>query len=192
MADVRKLVPFILKWEGGYVNDPADAGGATNMGVTLATWERHGYDKNSDGEIDINDLKALTNKDVVEVVLKPHYWDVWKGDDIHSQSVANILVDWVWASGASGIKIPQRLLGVTADGIVGKKTIEAVNSANPKELFDAIFEARKQFILDITNSSIARYEKKIGRKATESELLKHTNKRFMKGWLNRLNDLKEI
>ena len=33
MADVRKLAPFILKWEGGFVNDPDDLGGATNMGV---------------------------------------------------------------------------------------------------------------------------------------------------------------
>lgn len=28
MADVRKLAPFILKWEGGFVNDPDDLGGA--------------------------------------------------------------------------------------------------------------------------------------------------------------------
>ena len=33
MADVKKLAPFILKWEGGFVNDPDDLGGATNMGV---------------------------------------------------------------------------------------------------------------------------------------------------------------
>ena len=39
MADVRKLVPFILKWEGGFVNDPDDLGGATNMGVTIGTYE---------------------------------------------------------------------------------------------------------------------------------------------------------
>ena len=31
MADVKKLAPFILKWEGGFVNDPDDLGGATNM-----------------------------------------------------------------------------------------------------------------------------------------------------------------
>ena len=42
MADVRKLAPFILKWEGGFVNDPDDLGGATNMGVTIA----HNYNLN--------------------------------------------------------------------------------------------------------------------------------------------------
>ena len=38
MAKVEILLPFILKWEGGFVNDPADAGDATNKGVTIATW----------------------------------------------------------------------------------------------------------------------------------------------------------
>lgn len=36
MADYKLLVPFIRKWEGGFVNDPYDKGGATNAGVTIA------------------------------------------------------------------------------------------------------------------------------------------------------------
>ena len=32
MADVRKLAPFILKWEGGFVNDPDDLGGGYQYG----------------------------------------------------------------------------------------------------------------------------------------------------------------
>lgn len=35
MADYKILVPFLLKFEGGVVDDPADAGGFTNKGVTL-------------------------------------------------------------------------------------------------------------------------------------------------------------
>ena len=170
MANVYKLAPWIFKWEGGFVNDPDDLGGATNMGVTISTWKQVGYDKDGDGDIDVDDLHLLTREDVVNRVLKPHYWDRWKADDIKSQSVANILVDWVWASGAHGIKIPQRLLGVTVDGIVGPKTIAAVNARNPRELFDMIKIARFDFIEDICRKRPA-------------------NNKFKRGWMNRINDI---
>lgn len=192
MANVDILLPYILKWEGGFVNDPADAGGATNKGVTIATWRQVGYDKDGDGDIDVADLKLLTNADVRNRVLKPAYWDRWKADQINSQKIANILVDWVWGSGKHGIVIPQRLLGVKPDGIVGNKTLAAVNFADPDQLFDAIFRARVDFLHEITRNSIAKYERKIGRKATERELMKYTNKRFLNGWLNRLNDIKRL
>ena len=170
MANVNQLAPFILKWEGGFVNDPADLGGATNMGVTIGAWKSCGYDKDGDGDIDVDDLRLLTREDVVNRVLKPHYWDRWKADDIKSQSVVNILVDWVWASGAHGIKIPQRLLGVSVDGIVGPKTLAAVNARNPRELFDMIKIARFDFIEDICRKRPA-------------------NNKFKRGWMNRINDI---
>ena len=37
MADFTLYLPKVLKWEGGFVDDPDDAGGATNMGVTIST-----------------------------------------------------------------------------------------------------------------------------------------------------------
>lgn len=192
MAKVDILLPYILQWEGGFVNDPADAGGATNKGVTIATWRQCGYDKDNDGDIDVDDLKMISNDDVKNIILKPHYWDRWKADQIQNQKVANILVDWVWASGKHGITIPQRILGLKADGIVGNKTLSAVNLAEPNQLFSVIYKARVDFLNEITESSIAKYEQKIGRKATEKELLKHTNKRFLKGWLNRLESIKKL
>nr|DAW34410.1 MAG TPA: Lysozyme [Caudoviricetes sp.] len=171
MANVHKLLPFILSWEGGYVNDPVDKGGATNMGVTIATWRKVGYDKDGDGYIDVDDLKLLSKDDVLNRVLKPHYWDKWKADQIKNQSVANILVDWVWGSGANGIKLPQKLLGLTVDGIVGPKTLAAVNSSDSLVLFNTIKAERKAFLYRIVERD-------------------PSQKRFLKGWLNRLNALK--
>ena len=166
-----KLAPFILSWEGSFVNDPDDLGGATNKGVTISTWKQCGYDKDGDGDIDVLDLKLITEKDMINHVLRPHYWDRWKADQIKNQSVANILVDWVWASGSYGIKIPQQILGVTIDGVVGPKTITALNAQNPKVLFDKIMQERIAFIDRICTSRPA-------------------NKKFKKGWLNRLNAIK--
>jgi lysozyme family protein len=172
MANALLLFPFIFRWEGGFVNDPSDAGGATNMGVTISTWKAVGYDKDGDGDIDVSDLKLLTKDDVINKVFKPHYWDRWKADSIRNQSIANILVDWVWASGVHGIKRPQRILGVSADGIVGPLTLKALNGyPDQRELFDRIKSDRIKFIDEIC---ISRRE----------------NLRFKRGWLNRLNDIK--
>jgi len=174
MAKLEKLVPLILKWEGGYLNDPADLGSATNKGVTIATWRKQGYDKNGDGNIDVEDLKLINEKDVVERILGPHYWNRWQADKIDSQALANILVDWVWCSGRYGITIPQNVLSVPEDGIVGETTLRALNSyPNPEGLFNKIRQVRRAYLNMIC-------------------LNRPANKRLLKGWLNRLNDFKWI
>lgn len=175
MAKIDILAPFILKHEGGYVNHPNDPGGATNMGVTLATWKSQGYDKDGDGDIDVNDLKKITKEDAISI-LKKNYWNRWKADDIKSQAVANILVDWVWLSGANGIKIPQTLLGVTADGIVGPATIKALN--------DTIAKDEKKFIAQLYK---VRYDF-INRIIANNSKLSV----FKKGWVNRMEDLEKF
>ena len=167
MADIHLLTPKILQWEGGFVNDPKDLGGATNKGVTISTWKQCGYDKDNDGDIDVADLKLLTAADA-ELVLKRYYWDRWKADHINNQSIAEILVDWVWGSGVWGIKIPQRILGVVADGLVGEKTINAVNIHNQENLFDEIKSARFRFVDNIVANN-------------------PSQARFIAGWKNRID-----
>ena len=189
MAQVTRLVPIIRKWEGGFVNDPADSGGATNMGVTIGVWKAIGYDKDSDGDIDIEDLRKLTVEDFTNV-LKVQYWDRWRADRIFNQSIANILVDWVWCSGKWGIMIPQRLMKLKEDGLVGEKTLQALNSADSQSMHANIVVERQKFIAGIVKTSIAKFEAKVKRKATEKELLKYTSKRFEQGWKNRLADFK--
>lgn len=104
MANYKLLGEYILSWEGGYVNNPNDKGGVTNKGVTISTWKAQGYDKNKDGVIDVKDLKLITDVDAINI-MKKNYWDKWKADLIKDQSIANILVDWVWGSGKYGITI---------------------------------------------------------------------------------------
>jgi len=78
MADIALYIPFLQKWEGGFSNHPADRGGATNLGVTLKTWQRVGIDKNKDGTVNVADLRLIDSHDLVERVLRPHFWNRWQ------------------------------------------------------------------------------------------------------------------
>ena len=169
MASIDLFLPKLLALEGGFVNHTADRGGATNMGITLSTWRRVGYDKDGDGDIDEQDIR-LINKEDVKMALKRFYWDRWRADDIRDQKVADTLTDWLWSSGRWGINIPQPLLGQTEDGIVGPETLSAVNSSDPSKLLIRIYNARLAFI---------------------KNLIKHDSSqaKFEKGWTRRINSM---
>lgn len=167
MADINILGPFILSFEGGFVNDPDDRGGATNKGVTLATWQSHGRDLDGDGFITEKDVRLIQTSDAM-AILKKICWDRWKADKIKNQSVANLLVDWVWCSGIYGIKIPQRVLGVDIDGKVGNQTLTAVNKyPDQQELFRKLWREREKYLDRICEST-------------------PSNRKFRKGWQSRI------
>ena len=165
MADKNKLIPIIKKWEGGYSDNPNDRGGATNSGVTLAVYQSvYGKSKTK------NDLKKMTN-DQWDYIFTKLYWNKWKADEIKNQSIANILVDWVWMSGIGTIKKIQSLFGLTADGIVGNKTISYINSHDQEEVFNKIWNRRKSFYESLVKNN-------------------PSQKVFLNGWMNRLNTYK--
>ncbi|MFI3322867.1 MAG: glycosyl hydrolase 108 family protein [Rikenellaceae bacterium] len=169
MAKMEILAPFILSWEGGFVDHPNDRGGATNMGVTLETYEyycrKKGYPRPT-----VERLQALTKEKVIDI-LKTMYWDRAKADYINNQSIANLIVDWVWASGTWGIKFTQRVLGLTEDGIVGPQTLGAINSAEPKALFAQLWKSREAHF------------KRLAANNPSQQV-------FLRGWLNRLNGIR--
>lgn len=170
MAKIELIVPKILKWEGGYVNHPFDKGGPTNKGITIETYESYcrkkGYPRPT-----IERLKNISHDEWMEI-LRTLYWDKWRADEINNQSIANLVVDWVWASGIYGIKYPQEVLGVAVDGVVGIKTLFAINNyENQKELFKKLWNRRKKHFEDIAKRN-------------------PSQKVFLKGWMNRLNDFK--
>lgn len=170
MAHFEPLAQFILSFEGGFVNDPKDRGGATNRGVTIGTWRSQGYDKNGDGVIDVKDLRLITAEDATRI-MRRNYWNRYRADSINDQSVANILVDWLWLSGRWAIVLVQEMLGLKADGIVGPKTIAAINSVSPAALFVRIKDRRVRYIDDL-----------IKRKPSQ--------KHFENGWRRRLDAIR--
>lgn len=214
MADYKKLIPYIIKWEAGifklnpdgswndkypidklfeearetgFGNDPADSGGATMIGVTLMCFKAYRKKKKIKTPT-VSDLKKISFEEWCDI-LKTMFWDKMQADRIENQSIANLCVNTIWGSGAGYIKTIQGVLGVRQDGVVGDITLGKINGWNPQSnLFDKLWSRRKKFFDDIVARSVADYEKKIGRKATNQELMKHTKKRFIKGWMNRLND----
>lgn len=165
MAKAELLMPFILRWEGGFVDDPLDRGGATNKGVTIGTFRQfYGADAT------VEQLKNITDGQWLHI-FKAGYWNPWQADEIANQSVANIVVDWAWASGTkTSVMKVQRIIGVNVDGIVGTKTLGAVNGACQQELFDKIHDARIKFVKGIVRRNPSQI-------------------RFLTGWLNRINAL---
>jgi lysozyme family protein len=172
MAKIEIYIPTVFHWEGKFVDDKLDRGGATNMGVTISTWKNMGYDKDHDGDIDVADLKLITKEDVIGIIRR-FAWDPWKADEIKSQSIANVVADWVWGSGKWGKIIPQRLLNVKPDGVIGPVTIAAINAVDSKYFFDKLQNERKTFVENIVKND-------------------PTQVRFIKGWLNRINSFKFI
>jgi len=165
MANYKKLKPIILKWEGGYAGN-IDGKICTMKGITLSTFRSY-YGKGKT----CADLKKLTDEQW-DTIFIHGYWNKWSGDAINSQSIANLLVDWVWTSGTYGIKYPQQVLGVKDDGVVGAKTIAAINdNPNQKELFQKLWNRRKKHFEDIAKRN-------------------PTQKKFLNGWLNRLDAFK--
>ncbi|MFO1173990.1 MAG: glycosyl hydrolase 108 family protein, partial [Paracoccaceae bacterium] len=73
MKSVTDIANEIVAREGGFVNDPADPGGATNHGVTLATLRRLGIDVTGDGAVDVADVKALSAEQAVGIFVE-HYF----------------------------------------------------------------------------------------------------------------------
>lgn len=174
MADFSKYFPILMQHEGGskLTNTPGDLGGWTKWGITLKTWLENGFDKDGDGDIDLQDLKLSEEKDAMQVA-KKLYWDKIKADFIKNQSIAEFIFDWGYNSGTkTAIKRVQRVLNIDDDGIIGNNTLFMINNyMNQEDLFNKIKQARIDFINTIIKNN-------------------PTQEKFRNGWMNRINSFK--
>jgi lysozyme family protein len=151
----------MLKSEGGYVNNPADPGGRTNLGVTQATWESWVGRPSDEAE-----MRSLT-ADKVESLYKKKYWDAVRGDEL-PVGLDYLVFDFgVNAGPGRAIKVMQSAVGVTPDGGFGPMTMAAVQAIDPVELIDKFSQAKEDFYRSLTQFPV-----------------------FGKGWLNRVADVK--
>lgn len=181
MANYKNIIPFILKWEGGLSKSKLDtaskypvpdgSGYHTNKGVTWEAWQKFapalGYTKMSDS------LKAFykMNPNDWGVIFKSGYWDAIKGDEIRSQGLADMLVDWAWASGPNtAIKKLQDFAKIPVSYKMDARTLDTINNlSNPTQFLSDFADYKKKWMLSLPNQQ-ANY----------------------KGWENRQNDLKKF
>ncbi|MAN77770.1 MAG: hypothetical protein CML24_11405 [Rhizobiales bacterium] len=142
----------VLAHEGGYVNNPADPGGPTNLGVTLGTAKRLGIDVDGDGDTDIIDIKLLQPVDAAKVY-RAEYWNKVRGDDLPS-GLDFAVFDFAVNSGPGrAAKYLQALVGVAQDGSIGPKTLAAVAAYDPAKLIDRLCDRRMTFLRNLSHWS---------------------------------------
>lgn len=150
--------------EKGYSNRKDDLGGETMYGITKSTAKANGY---------AGDMRKLTQKQAI-AIYKKGFWDKSKLDDFKSHKIAFLVFDANVNHGVnSSAKMLQRAINrtynqseVVVDGIVGQKTIAAVNGADENVLIFNLTAERLRFFTSI----------------------KKTWEANCKGWINRVSN----
>ncbi len=168
MANFDVFLPMLLRFEGGYVDDPTDPGGETNKGVTMATFRRcsHqllGIDPTSEN------LRALTDAQA-GIIYRDHYWNKISGDDFQMQELANIVCDFYVNAGTHATILLQRILNgmgahVVEDGSIGPASMQALNSLDQLTVYRQYKQGRIKYY----------------------ESLSQKFPQFLQGWLKRAN-----
>lgn len=180
MADFNQFVPILLEAEGGYQNKASDKRGnsnslgqmvGTNLGISAPVYEKWlGYPPS------VSDMKSITVPVALEIY-EAWYWNAVLASKINDQAVAETLVDHTINGGEGGAaRIMQQVLrkefglNVAIDGDVGPKTVAAINSVNPRDLFQIFSQYRLEAYKAINNPDwqagwkkrVFKYAKKFG------------------------------
>jgi lysozyme family protein len=169
-----RCLRFTLKWEGGISNDPDDRGGLTKWGVTQATYDRYRRAL----ELPLQSVVKMTEPEMREIYYR-FYWQPVKADEFAYPLALAVFDTGVNMGVGTAVKLLQRAINdllpqqkwVAADGKLGEKTLRAAKSLDPKRL-----------ALQLCNRREERYHAIVRANPTQ--------RKFLRGWLNRLNDLR--
>lgn len=152
MSNFDTAIITVLKHEGLFTNDPQDPGGATNYGVSLR-WLKSVGDLNADGfmdgdfdhdgDVDVDDIKKMTKEDAIQLY-RTHWWDNYSYERITNQLIATKVFDFAVNMGSKPAhRCLQRAIRAVngirllEDGIIGMKSLEAINTVYPDILLAA-------------------------------------------------------
>src|SRR5712692_4452895 len=125
MSDTRfdSSLQFVLKWEGGFVDDPADPGGATNKGITQGVYDSYRKRKG----LAHQGVKSISDAEVSEIY-QSSYWDAAKCgslpaplDLVEFDTAVNMGV-------GRAVKFLQHCLHISEDGVFGAATETALSA----------------------------------------------------------------
>jgi len=136
-SNFQECLDLVLKSEGGWVNNPADPGGETNLGVTKRVWEEYvGHA--------VKTMKNLTKDDVAPMYelkyWRPCYCEVLpRGLDFVVFSMG------VNAGPGRSVKLLQQSIGCVPDGVIGPRTRELISASNSANLISKFSETRREY-----------------------------------------------
>jgi lysozyme family protein len=133
-------------YEGGYVNDPIDPAGATDRGVTQATYNAWRVSQGNTRR----DVRQMTDLECTSIY-KTQYWDAVRGDELFA-GLDLVLYDIAVNSGpVTAIRFLQEALRVPVDGQFGLMTMGAVSAVTDRAgLIRTICDRRMSFWHSLT------------------------------------------
>jgi lysozyme family protein len=139
-SNFEAALAHVLKSEGGYVNNPKDPGGMTNLGCTKVVWEEFVGHPVSEA-----DMRGLTPADVAPLY-KRKYWDKVSGDLLPSGLDYAVFDAAINSGPGRAAKWLQEVASVTADGVIGPATLAAVNTKPVQDMIAQYNDKRLQFL----------------------------------------------
>ena len=178
MADFKPCFDKVMVLEGGYkLHDVSgDRGGMTYAGIARNFWPQWpGWLKVDAGELD-GELTGM-----VRGFYKKEFWDRIRGDDIGAQDGAyHIYAFAVNAGLKTSIRMMQRVIGATPDGILGNKTFQCMNEMLEDEKDERIF------VVTFSLFKVFRYKNICMNDKRRSRDKLFSNQKFLCGWINRV------
>ncbi|UPG72801.1 hypothetical protein MVG78_00940 [Roseomonas gilardii subsp. gilardii] len=135
-ARFDRCLAIVLQQEGGFVNDPQDPGGATNMGIT-----REVLSAFRDRAVSVEEVRDLSRAEAREIY-RARYWTPMRCADLPPGVDLGVFDFGVNAGPSRAVKMLQRAVGVTADGSVGPITLAAARTLESERLIASFSEAR--------------------------------------------------